>query len=49
MNKVWIKYNLHKDGTPIWDHIEKDKADEYMEALRKQGYKPRIDHQMSRP
>jgi hypothetical protein len=40
----WIKTNLHKDGTPQWDGVVGVKAvNKKIEALRKLGYKPRID------
>ncbi len=41
----WIKINLHKDGSPLWEGVVGVEAvKRKTSALRKQGYKPVIDY-----
>ena len=42
---IWIKYNLHKDNSPIWDGVpNKAAATQKIKELRALGYNPRIDY-----
>ncbi len=37
----WVRYNLHKDGSPIADGFDKkDDAEEHIKDLTAKGYKP---------
>lgn len=45
---VWVKYNLHKDGTPVWAGLPNmESAQQRIVELRRQGYHPIIDRKMS--
>lgn len=45
-----VKYNLNKDGSPIWDVVQGKKAcnDKVIE-LRELGYHPNVDHKATTP
>ncbi len=45
--KIYIKYRLHKDNSPIW-HItySKEEANAKIEELKDLGYKPFIVNKM---
>lgn len=45
---IYIKTNLHKDGTPQWDGVNsQEELEKKIAELKSQGYNPRIDHSMS--
>lgn len=39
--KYWVKYNLHKDGSPVEDGFyEVEDAEKHILKLKRQGYNP---------
>jgi hypothetical protein len=42
--KIYVKYHLHKDGSPIWDITDNEQeARDRIEELKGRGYKSFID------
>jgi hypothetical protein len=45
---IYIKYHLHKDGSPIWDIVDNElEANKRIDELKVKGYKPFVDRAMS--
>ena len=46
---TWVKWNLHKDGTAVWDGFDTlHEAKIFIMAMQEKGYNPTIDHAMSK-
>ncbi|HRJ52218.1 MAG TPA: hypothetical protein PLE99_05600 [Candidatus Thiothrix moscowensis] len=46
--KIWVKYHLKKDGSPVWDGFETVQAAQAaILRLKDEGYNPVIDRKQS--